>query len=879
MPTVRQMGQRVSLRASSATWLNYNAFIAKMALTGIPTVGDNCGQMVVTLSDMLMENGDCGDIFINRTFRVVDRYRNCEGSFGNPMVDECTQRIDFRRPTVADVILPPFAAPLDCSADFETDGTVGGPDDNPAGTATGRPWLLTAFGIVDMDENICNIGANYSDEPRLVVCDGTYKFRREWNIIDWCEQGASTTYDQYIKVGDFRGPELVSIPGLTITPVAEGNDRIVVSTSPFDCVAYVRLPEPVLSDNCSPDGAYATYKITAAGGGVVATGRFGDGRTTQAPVTAPGQPHTLTVCSYDGCGNSWCDDYDLVVRDLIEPFASCDDQLNVSIGGGDIANGVQGIHRVYATDVDEGSSDNCGPVTLLVRREIADPFTYDCLDHFDYNGNGRIINDEISRDFNDFSNPGGWFTPWLPYADFTCCDVGVFDTSDDDILVELEVTDGAGNKNICWMYVEPEDKLRPYCYAPADDELSCVELPLNFPGDIEAAYNEDREGTVQMLNALFGAPTGTDNCRVDTIVENRPLTNLNDCGWGSITRRFEVWQLKPEGDANGNGRIDRDEVLWSTNDCRQTITITETHEFVIDFPEDAAADCASPCLPEIEIMMPGCDNVLVNESEPQVFAASGDECYKLAITYDVINWCIWDGEYEGAVIKRRTENDGLQTGDRSVESSERPVLRIAGPNAGNLTVVLDRKHDRREDCNGVLASRFLDDSFFLDDELEDEDEDAYDDADNEDWRGILAAGRWQYTQFIKVYDETAPEVVNISYNRDEAVTALCTQDQVLEDWQFVDPYGTCDAEVNITFDVTDVCDGLDGAIDNITLIGSALDGFAVDENRDGEIKVNEFTADAIPFDLDTEDGVTYTFSGTFPIIEDAVVTMCTTPCR
>jgi hypothetical protein len=354
---------------------------------------------------------------------------------------------------------------------------------------------------------------------------------------------------------------------------------------------------------------------------------------------------------------------------------------------------------------------------------------------------------------------------------------------------------------------------------------------------------------------------------VDTIVENRPSTNLNDCGWGTITRRFEVWQLKPEGDANGNGRIDRDEVLYSTNPCAQLITITETHEFTIDFPEDAAANCEDPCIPEIEVTMPGCDNVLVNTSEPQVFDASGDECYKLAITYDVINWCIWDGEYEGTVIKRRTEDDGEALPvDRAVESSERPVLSFAGPNESSLTAVLDRRHARRQTCGVNVPG---DDSRLRDQEIA-ADDDIYAYEDNEDWRGILAAGRWQYTQFIKVYDDTAPEVINVSYNRDEDVTALCTQEQVLEDWQFVDPFGTCDAAVNITFDVTDVCDGLDGAIDNITLIGSALDGFAVDANGDGDIKANEFVADPIPFSLTTTDGVTYTFSGTFPIIDDAL---------
>jgi hypothetical protein len=49
------------------------------------------------------------------------------------------------------------------------------------------------------------------------------------------------------------------------------------------------------------------------------------------------------------------------VLDLIEPNAVCDDQLNVSLNG-------EGVARVYAVDINEGSNDNCGIVSIQVRR-------------------------------------------------------------------------------------------------------------------------------------------------------------------------------------------------------------------------------------------------------------------------------------------------------------------------------------------------------------------------------------------------------------------------------------------------------------------------------------------------------------------------------
>ncbi|MGH1436709.1 MAG: hypothetical protein ACRBG0_19885, partial [Lewinella sp.] len=338
--------------------------------------------------------------------------------------------------------------------------------------------------------------------------------------------------------------------------------------------------------------------------------------------------------------------YELNVADEIEPSASCNDELNVSIGGGDVANGVEGIARIFATDVNEGSNDNCGEVTLEVRRNY---------------WRNETCNPSANR-----------WSPWGDYVDFYCCDI------DNEITIELRVTDESGNENICWMVITPEDKLNPYCYAPAPVSLTCSDLPLAFPGDIETAYDEDFAATSIMMSSIFGGATGTDNCAVDTIVERTPNIQVNDCGWGSITRRFEAWQLRPEGDANGNGAIDINEVFRSTNSCSQLITITEVHDFVIDFPEDADADCGDPDVPTIITTTDGCDVLSINIGEPVIFSATGDECYKYSITYDVINWCLWDGEYTGYVLPRMTEDDGEALPvDRAVEGNERPVVRYS----------------------------------------------------------------------------------------------------------------------------------------------------------------------------------------------------------
>eukprot|EP00903_Cladosiphon_okamuranus_P000214 g214.t1 len=761
---------------------------AILDLTGRPEISDNCGPVLVTVSDDVDTAGDCGDITITRTFSVSDR---ADGAcVGAPRTAVCTQIITLSRPTVFDVILPPYTATIECDENFATDGTTGGPDDNPHPSVSGYPFLLTASGYVDLAQTYCNLGASYSDEPRINVCEGSYKFRREWNIIDWCSPADNTIWDQFVKVGDYTGPEITGVP-----------EVINVSTSPFDCLAYITIPNPGVTDGNGCGTAAATsYTVLAFGENFFAGGNIADGDVVAAPIGE----HTLILCAEDNCGNETCEEYTIVVADDIEPTAVCDDELNVSIGGGDIANGIEGIARVFATDFDEGSNDNCSEVTLEVRRNY-------------------WRNDTCDPSENRWS-------PWGEYVDFYCCDI------DNEITIELRVTDEAGNSNVCWQVVTPEDKLNPFCYAPADVELTCVDLPLAFPGDLEAAYDDDFEGTSIMMSAIFGNATGTDNCAVDTIVERTPNIQINECGWGTITRRFEVWQLRPEGDVNENGAIDINEVFRSTNSCSQEIEITEVHDFVIDFPEDADADCGDPDVPTIITETDGCDVLSVNIGDPVIFEATGDECYKYSITYDVINWCLWDGEYEGYVIARMTEDDGEALPvDRAVEGNERPVVRYDDDNG----LCIDRRHNDRDGDSSL---------------------------DNCEDPVLPNYGRYIYTQFVKVYDSTAPVVTVGEYG---GPTDNCPD---LLPGQFGDDDGNCEEAVSIPFSVADDCELFDGDGNLvISIVSAELDAFAVDANGDGDIKSNEFVADLDVADLITDNGDgTYSFDGTFPIITDAM---------
>jgi hypothetical protein len=155
----------------------------------------------------------------------------------------------------------------------------------------------------------------------------------------------------------------------------------------------------------------------------------------------------------------------------------CDDDLNISIGADNYA-------VVYATDIDEGSNDNCGEITLEVRVDEG---------------------------------------PWSEFVEFDCDDIGTF------VTIELRVTDASGNTNTCWLETEVEDKITPICYAPENESRHC---------DDEELLHIDWDNADD-LNEAFGAPWAEDNC--NAIAEQISVNNnLNDCGWGTVIRTFRA---------------------------------------------------------------------------------------------------------------------------------------------------------------------------------------------------------------------------------------------------------------------------------------------------------------------------------------------------
>ena len=700
--------------------------------TGRPVVGDNCGNVLVTVWDDVQVNGDCGTTVITRHFRVEDKYESA--CTGVPMTDECVQIITIRKGTMDEVVFPPLTSVIECDETIPYDA-----NGHPAPSLTGYPFIQTAFGIHDLAEVYCNLSATYHDEAIIEVCAGTTKFYREWLVTDWCEPGQTIEYLQLIKVGDFTAPEL------TCNEVDNDWDGIPdtrrYSVGPYECTASFAVPMPEVSDNCSDGFEVLTEIISTVQEPIwdqwniniigyrdldVVTAVIGPNDNRFISGVEKGC-HWFQYTVTDACGNTSTLRCPFIVEDQVAPTASCDDQLNVSIGGG-------GGSRIYAYDVDEGSNDNCSDVRIEVRRSYAN----------------------------------GTYSPWGDYVDFDCDDVHNFvtielrvwdDRNMDGIIgntTTVTYCDGTSelvtdNSNKCWMEIQVEDKIAPYCQAPHNQSLHC--------DDDAALHLVQNLDNVDWLNEHFGEAIGTDNCTA-TAEQTGVINGLNDCGWGTITRRFRA--------IDGWG-------LTSTNTCRQVISIYEVHDYEIKFPKDASANCGTPNPDTIETFANGCDLFAINVFDTR-YEASGDECYKILRRYRVINWCEYDGEALPIVIGRDEDCDN-NPGDEDVYVIVRTTWNGNDP---IVTTYLDRDQDetntnplrRTNRCTGgpTLPGGHW----------------ATSDYNTE----LTSVGHWEYTQLIKVYDNQAPVVTADP----DAAWDFCSYDNV-----------DCTGDVSIDFSVEEEC--------------------------------------------------------------------------
>ncbi len=556
---------------------------------------DSCGAISLWYSDEQLVDFECGE-----EYKVIVRKWNAEDAYKN--TNRCFDTIRIRRPSLAKDLIPVRDTILYCGGSWAR--TASGA---PAPEVTGRPIL-----------EACDfITSKYKDDI-TISCGEAFRVLRKWTLTDWCADNTHKVKVLYqtIEVRDTSRP-LIDCPG----------DKEIfdtISTGRYGCTANYQLPKPntdegfSVFDNCS-DWKYRVRHIphrrTQPGlqdwSGTKLLGNFR--RVGEAPFFATNLDLGMHWFEYeivDDCNNKSSCVIAILVADKIAPDIVCEAHTQVSLTD-------DGLHRLYAISVDDGTTDNCELDSFAIRR----------FDHKVHCGQSNKT--------------------WNAYITFCCEDVGK------TISVELLAVDKAGNTSICMVDVDVDEKIAPVIVAPTDLTIDC--RFYYEPGQLDKyfgkiALDESERDSIYLPNDEHYASShkgfaGIDGLAYDNCgpisIKDTAIYDIN-CGSGTIVRHFTV--------------IDAANLKSSAT---QTITIEDLHPFSeadIHWPEDVLdppfeTDCTQGINtdPSTKTRVDSaygfrnldCARIGISYTD-KYFYQTTDACYKIVRTWTIIDWCTYD---------------------------------------------------------------------------------------------------------------------------------------------------------------------------------------------------------------------------------------------
>ena len=409
---------------------------------GYPTVDDSCDpNPTLTYSDQINDLTCNGDDYVQQ---IVRTWMAADAS-GN-MAASCVQTISRTRPLLADIVFPNDKSDiedpaLDCI----------NPDTNPSNTG-----VPTLNGEPIDNNGPCGFWFYHTDTAPTPICEGSFVIVRTWTVnTNWCGVASNITDTQFIKVLDKTAPTI------------DCPSDFSVNANTTTCTGNITIPATTASDDCSSE-SNINIQITGPDGPVFAN------QTINAPLGV----YTFTYTATDDCDNSSSCSLTATITDGVPPVAICISSTTVGL-----TNTTPTL--VNATVFDDGSYDNCGPLTYLARR----------MDNPNCPGNDATA-----------------FDTTIPFA---CCDVGSL------VMIEFQVTDaGTQLSNTCMVEVIVQDNLPMELDCPADVTINC-----------------DQDYTDL---SITGEATGNDNCGIEDLSYTDNLTGLGTCNIGQIIR---TWTL------------------------------------------------------------------------------------------------------------------------------------------------------------------------------------------------------------------------------------------------------------------------------------------------------------------------------------------------
>jgi hypothetical protein len=531
---------------------------------------DYCSDVTLTYTDSVVTY-DCSEHSIFQEL-IVRYWKAVDGSNNT---SRCRDTIRVKVIGLDSVILPPCWNNVDTTA-LECDGDwllTALPNGNPSPEYTGEPevWSCTQF--------------NYTfTDTKFHGCGNSFDISREWTIIDWCAPDTCPnkikSFIQIIKVMDKTPPIIECI-----------SDTILIGADPYECSSQkFELPIPNIYDNCSSVVTFINV--------------FNAVTNVEQPVQKIGTKfyiqklplklYKVVITAVDKCNNKSTCIYFVKAHDDKNPYVVCDQHTKVSIGS-------NGVARLNAESVDDGSFDNCGIKDMLIKK-----MTDGC-------GNPQYLN-------------------FGPYVDFCCLE------ANQTLKVVMKVTDISGNSNTCMVDVEVEDKLPPQIICPPDITISCNFYwdPNNLDkyfGKVVKDENQRKDIIIHDYynDGIVGKDGYTfDNCNVTVTSTVQNL--MNNCGVGKMIRTFTS---KDDG-----GR---------TNQCSQTITIVNPEPFNfygndIIWPKDTSFyGCsnlqADTSITGAPIVLDNMCSMVAIRYDDQLFSVQNGACSKIVRKWTIRDWC------------------------------------------------------------------------------------------------------------------------------------------------------------------------------------------------------------------------------------------------
>lgn len=402
--------------------------------TPLVTVTDNCtNPPVVTILSHTERVYNCPSPY---TFEIVRTYKATDAS-GNSST--CQDTVRFLRPVLNEIIFPNDTT-ISCEA-FSSDTSV-----------TGQPtWLGYPL------TGVCYTWFNYTDKVIPMGCEGRYKIRRIWTVMDECNN---------TMVRDTQNIMAVD----TTAPVLTCPDNEVIPTNIGSCVASYTFQDVQATDNCSQNITFS-YRV--------------DGVLVFTPgVSLAVGDHTIEVIANDGCNNTSSCSYIVTVEDQQGPSVTCHN-INVGLGNGQTGT-------VCADSLDFDYFDNCGgPLTISVKKSTSSTYTncitYTCNEV----GSSNILQFRVCDQYGNCSVCEVTVTvqdheaPVIDCGSSDVIELSCFDLDDFDPADYIpDVTDNCGTPVISWT---------------VDNDLNC-----NKTGLITVTYvATDGSGNTASCNEVF----------------------------------------------------------------------------------------------------------------------------------------------------------------------------------------------------------------------------------------------------------------------------------------------------------------------------------------------------------------------------------------